>query len=190
MLLTNNDDGTVFTAEGNIGTSLSTKASNVRALGANNTREKCAVRQSQKSDVRHLLSMFKRVLDGFDSLVQAGLVTSFERPLGITLLGVLIVGNNLPLGLSCGGGLFGIVNTGLDSASLRSRCRGNSRLRRLLGLLDLDTERAQGTEEGTLLSDGVMVLQRDSDRTDNLSLRRLDLTLQSQSEKHKCILFF
>ena len=71
MLPTNNDDGTVFTAEGNIGTSLSTKAGDIRTLRSNDARECRTIREGKETNGGEGFSLFDGVRDGLLSLCQS-----------------------------------------------------------------------------------------------------------------------
>lgn len=150
---TNNDDGGVFTTNGNICASLVTKAGDISTFCADDPWEHRAVRKREETDMRHMLGMFEGLLQELARFVQSFLILGFQGPNRVSLLGTLIVFDDLPL---CGRGVrirfaICVINTGCLLVRCLRRTRWGGWLFRLHRVVDLHVEIAESPEKSPLL---------------------------------------
>jgi len=83
----------------------------VGAFRPYDAREAGPITKSKEPNMSRHLCLLDRFLDCGFGLVDARLITTLQSPGRVTLLGISVILDNLPLFLS-GGGTFGIINAG------------------------------------------------------------------------------
>ena len=125
----------------------------------------------------HAPSVRDGFLDKVLRLVQSVLIASPQCPGRVTILGILVVGNDFPFMLTRA--CVCIVNTGL-----RRWTSGYTRSLGLRRVIYLHAKRSEGSEKAALLRDGMVVLQGDRNCAGwTFNDRTLDITLVIQKRQ-------
>jgi hypothetical protein len=113
----------------------------------------------------HLFGMLDRIRDETLCLIESSLITALQSPGRFSLFNILVVSLNNPFNFF--GFFFILVDTGRGGSGLRTGSRRDGRFGWLSGLLDLNTAGTKGAIEGTLLRDGMVILQRNVNSGNN-----------------------
>lgn len=139
-----------------------------------------AIRKREESDVGRRLGLLDPVPYGVFGLVHARLVASLQIPRRVAFLGIGVIFDSLPVGLS-----DGIFDDIVDASRLCRRARGTRGQRGsggLSGNLGFDAEMAKSAENCALRRYSFVILQRDRNSVRD-TLRRggiSNLRLQSR----------
>lgn len=173
------DDGAVLAPDENVGIGHFVQTRDVGTFRSDDAWEAGAIRKREESDVGRRLGLLDAVPYGVFGLVHARLVASLQIPRRVAFLGIGVIFDSLPVGLS--DGILDIV----DASRLCRRARGTRGQRGsggLSGKLGFDAEMAKSAENCALGRYSFVILQWDRNSVRD-TLRRggiSNLRLQSR----------